>query len=120
MVEYRSIRACTGLPALTCRLYDLDCLEDEEPGGAMEATVNLDVVIGRFAAFAFNDSTQLAAAGIESLAMLRLAVEVATDGDAEIDASGLAGLRTVGDLKRWLGALASDQASDRVAGSDSP
>jgi hypothetical protein len=85
----------------------------------MEATVNLDVVIGRFAVFAFDDSTPLAAAGIESLTMLRLAVEVAADEDAEIDASGLAGLRTVGDLKRWLGTLAPDQASDRALGSDS-
>jgi acyl carrier protein len=73
-------------------------------------TVNLDVVISRFAAFAFDDRTSLAAAGIESLTILRLAVEVAAADDAEIDASGLAGLRTVGDLKQWLGALVAEPA----------
>jgi len=74
----------------------------------MEATVNLNAVIARHTTFAFDDATPLAAAGIESLAMLRLAVEVAASEDAEIDASALVSLRTVGDLKRWLGDLASD------------
>lgn len=83
----------------------------------MEAMVNLDVVIGRYALFPFEDSTPLPVVGIDSMTMLRLAVEVAA-ADAEIDASGLAGLRTVGDLKRWLGALIPDQAADRTADTD--
>lgn len=74
----------------------------------MEATVNLDAVIARYTALAFDDSTPLPAAGIESLAMLRLAVQVADDDEVEIDASALVGLRTIGELKRWLGHLASN------------
>ena len=63
---------------------------------------DLDATIARYATFAFDDSTTLLDAGLESLALLRLAVEVATDEDAEIDASRLADLRTVADLKGWL------------------
>jgi hypothetical protein len=73
----------------------------------MDATLNLDAVIARYAAFAFDDAMQLPAAGIDSLAILRLAVDVAADDEQEIDASALVGLHTVGDLKRWLGKLAS-------------
>jgi hypothetical protein len=77
----------------------------------MEATADLNAVIARYSAFTFDDSTPLPAAGIESLAMLRLAVEVAADDDMEIDASALAGLHTVGDLKRWLGGLAPGRSA---------
>jgi aryl carrier-like protein len=64
--------------------------------------LDLDATIARYATFAFDDSTPLLDAGLESLALLRLAVEVATDEDAEIDASRLVDLRTVADLKGWL------------------
>jgi hypothetical protein len=82
-------------------------LDATEPDRPMKTTIDLDAVIARYSPFAFDESTPLPAAGIESLAMLRLAVEVAANGEMEIDASALAGLRTVGDLKRWLSALAS-------------
>jgi acyl carrier protein len=67
-----------------------------------DTVLDLDSTIARYATFAFDDSTSLLDAGLESLALLRLAVEVATDEDAEIDASRLVDLRTVADLKGWL------------------
>lgn len=73
----------------------------------MDAPVDLDAAIARYSAFTFDDSTPLPAAGLESLSLLRLAVEVAADDGAEIDATALVGLRTIGDLKRWLGDIAS-------------
>jgi aryl carrier-like protein len=63
---------------------------------------DLDAVIARYATFTFDDSTPLLDAGLESLALLRLAVETAADDDAEIDATRLVDLHTVGDLKAWL------------------
>ena len=68
----------------------------------MSETLDLDATIARYATFSFDDNTSLLDAGLESLALLRLAVEVATDEDAEIDASRLVDLRTVADLKGWL------------------
>jgi aryl carrier-like protein len=65
-------------------------------------TPDLDPMIARYATVAFDDSTPLLEAGLESLSLLRLAVEVATDENAEIDASRLVDVRTVGDLKVWL------------------
>ncbi|WP_221351708.1 phosphopantetheine-binding protein [Streptomyces beigongshangae] len=65
---------------------------------------DLDSTIARYATADFGDSTSIQEAGLESLSLLRLAVEVA-DEDAEIDAAGLADLRTVGDLKGWLAGL---------------
>jgi hypothetical protein len=67
----------------------------------------LDAVIARYATFAFDDSTLLLDAGLESLALLRLAVEVAPDDDAEIDATRLVDVQTIGDLKGWLRDLAA-------------
>lgn len=67
-----------------------------------DTLLDLDATIARYATFAFDDTTQLLDAGLESLALLRLAVDVATDDDAEIDATRLADLKTVADLKRWL------------------
>jgi aryl carrier-like protein len=67
--------------------------------------LDLDATIARYATFTFDDSTSLLDAGLESLALLRLAVEVATDEDAEIDASRLVDLHTVADLKQWLSDL---------------
>lgn len=67
-----------------------------------DTMVDLDATIARYATFTFDDSTPLLDAGLESLALLRLAVEVAADDDAEIDATRLVDLRTVADLKEWL------------------
>ncbi|AHH99595.1 hypothetical protein GCM10010174_18290 [Kutzneria viridogrisea] len=72
----------------------------------MTAPLDLDATIGKYATGAFDDSTPLLEVGLESLSLLRLAVEVAADDDAEIDATRLAELRVVGDLKAWLGDLA--------------
>jgi aryl carrier-like protein len=63
---------------------------------------DLDATIARYATFGFDDSTPLLDAGLESLALLRLAVEVAADDDTEIDATRLVELHTVADLKEWL------------------
>lgn len=72
-----------------------------------DTMVDLDATIARYATFTFDDSTPLLDAGLESLALLRLAVEVAADDDAEIDATRLVDLRTVADLKEWLRDLSS-------------
>ena len=74
--------------------------------------VDLDAAIARYSAFTFDDSTTLLAAGLESLSLLRLAVDVAADDTAEIDAAGLADMRTIGELKRWLAAIASAGQAD--------
>ena len=71
----------------------------------MSPAPDLDTLIMRYASIAVTDSTPLLEAGLESLSLLRIAVEVAADDDAEIDATGLVDLRTVGDLKKWLGTL---------------
>ena len=72
-----------------------------------DTMVDLDATIARYATFTFDDSTPLLDAGLESLALLRLAVEVAADDDAEIDATRLVDLHTVADLKGWLSDLTS-------------
>jgi acyl carrier protein len=73
-----------------------------------DTMLDLDATIARYATFTFADSTPLLDVGLESLALLRLAVEVATDEDAEIDATRLVDLHTVADLKDWLRDLARD------------
>ncbi|MFI5561127.1 phosphopantetheine-binding protein [Amycolatopsis japonica] len=72
-----------------------------------DTIVDFDAIITRYATFTFDDSTPLLDAGLESLALLRLAVDVAGDDDAEIDATRLVDLHTVADLKRWLAELAT-------------
>jgi acyl carrier protein len=73
----------------------------------MTAQLDLDSTIAKYATVSFDDSTTLLDAGLESLSLLRLAVEVATDDDAEIDATRLVNVQTVGDLKAWLSSLAA-------------
>jgi hypothetical protein len=73
----------------------------------MPTSMDLDATIARYATFPFTDATALQDAGLESLSLLRLAVEVARDDDAEIDATSLVDLKTVGDLKGWLAGMAS-------------
>jgi hypothetical protein len=72
----------------------------------MNTATDLDHLIAQYATARFDDATPLQHAGLESSALLRLAVEVATHADAEIDAAQLVELRDVGDLKRWLTSLA--------------
>ncbi|MGI5519925.1 acyl carrier protein [Micromonospora sp. CA-259024] len=73
----------------------------------MSSTLHdFDARIARYATGSFDDSTPLPQAGIDSLALLRLAVESAAASDTEIDASQLVTLRTVGDVKFWLRDLA--------------
>ncbi|MGW4162042.1 phosphopantetheine-binding protein [Streptomyces sp. NPDC004788] len=78
----------------------------------METSVDFDAIITKYATFAFDDSTPLQDAGLESLSLIRLAVEVAADDDAEIDATRLADLRTIGDLKAWLRDVAAGGDAD--------
>lgn len=73
----------------------------------MSSTLHdFDAKIARYATGSFDDNTPLPQAGIDSLALLRLAVESAAASDTEIDASHLVELRTVGDVKRWLSDIA--------------
>ena len=69
--------------------------------------MDLDKMIAEHATAAFEDSTPLLVAGLESLSILRLVVAAAADDGAEIDGGRLAGLRVVGDLKLWLTELAA-------------
>jgi hypothetical protein len=81
----------------------------------MTTPLDVDPVIARYATAAFDDLTPLQTAGIESLSLLRLAAEVATDDEAEIDATRLVDLRTVGDLKLWLRELTGARTGEEGA-----
>jgi aryl carrier-like protein len=74
----------------------------------MTAQLDLDSTIAKYATASFDDDTPLLDAGLESLSLLRLAVDVAADDDAEIDATRLVELHTVGELKVWLRELAAE------------
>ncbi|MFC7309265.1 hypothetical protein ACFQVC_34285 [Streptomyces monticola] len=65
----------------------------------------LDAVISAYATGEFDDSTLLAEAGVASLAVLRIVIDVLPDPSLELDTESLATVRTVGDLKQWLAAL---------------
>jgi aryl carrier-like protein len=67
---------------------------------------DLDATIVKYATSRFDDDTRLLDTGLDSLSLVRLAVEVAHDKDGEIDAARLIGLRTVGELKDWLREIA--------------
>ncbi|KAA2261398.1 acyl carrier protein [Solihabitans fulvus] len=77
----------------------------------MTAQLDLDSTIAKYATVSFDDSTELLDAGLESLSLLRLAVEVAADDDAEIDATRLVELHTIGELKTWLSELATAEVA---------
>lgn len=72
---------------------------------AMNDTAGLDAAIAVYASGEFDDATPLAEAGVASLAVLRIVVDVLPDPSYELDTEALAAVSTVGDLKRWLGAL---------------
>ncbi|KAA2255371.1 acyl carrier protein [Solihabitans fulvus] len=78
----------------------------------MTSPADLDSAIAKYATASFTDSTPLLEAGLESLSLLRLAIEAATDDDAEIDATRMAGLCTIGDLKDWLRSM--DPSASRL------
>lgn len=59
--------------------------------------------------------TLLPEAGVDSLSLLRLAVEFAVANDTEIDATRLAEIHTIADLKGWLRDLASAPSDDVAA-----
>ncbi|MFF5261700.1 acyl carrier protein [Actinomadura viridis] len=68
----------------------------------MSGTSDIEEVIARHAVGELDDDTPLAAAGIESLALLRIVVEAAPDTDMEIDTARLIDVHTVGELRNWL------------------
>lgn len=72
----------------------------------MPVMPDLDALIASYATAGYTGATPLLDAGIESLSLLRLAVSVMADDDAEIDATRLVELRTIDDLKDWLAELA--------------
>lgn len=72
---------------------------------------DLDSMIAQYATEDFGDSTSIQEAGLDSLSLLRLAVDAAS-ADAEIDAAGLVGVRTVADLKVWLTRLVANDADE--------
>ena len=64
---------------------------------------DVDALIANHATSGFTGGTPLLDAGIESLSLLRMVAEVVPDdGDQEIDATRLAELRTIDDLRAWL------------------
>lgn len=69
--------------------------------------IEVEEVIARYTSVPFGDTTPLHNAGLDSLTLLRIAVDLAPGEDTEIDASGLVKLRTIKDLKGWLLELSS-------------
>ena len=65
---------------------------------------DFDAIIARYAIGDFTDDSPLTDVGVDSLSVLRMAAELATDPAQPVWPERLARLRTVGDLKAWLGA----------------
>jgi acyl carrier protein len=68
----------------------------------MPSAAELDDAIAKVATKEFTDTSTLPEAGIQSLSLLRLVVDLLPDDDAEIDVTKLGQIKTVGDLKAWL------------------
>lgn len=68
----------------------------------MSRTLDLDSVIGSYAAGPYQDATPLAEVGIVSLTIFRIITEIGPEAGVEIDVERLASVETVGDLKDWL------------------
>lgn len=88
---------------------------NDNPGTAERETGvsdahDLDRAIARYTAGPFTDSTLLTDAGLVSLSMFRIAAELCPDPSAEINVEGLAGVRTIRELKQWLGGLLGNGA----------
>ncbi|MBF6049568.1 acyl carrier protein [Streptomyces sp. NRRL B-1677] len=74
-------------------------------------------VIRRHVRVPFENHSLLAEAGLDSLSVLRIASELIPDPDQEIDPTGLAAVRTVGDLRQWLHGLLSSTAAEGLRSS---
>ncbi|WP_353940572.1 hypothetical protein ABII15_02445 [Streptomyces sp. HUAS MG91] len=69
------------------------------------ADAEIGSVISRHIRASFDDNSLLAEVGLHSLSVLRIASELITDPDQEIDPTGLASVHTVGELRQWLRGL---------------
>jgi hypothetical protein len=69
----------------------------------MSEAVDLDEVIARYATRSFTDSTLLTEAGVASLSIFRIVAALCPDPTTEIDLESVAKVRTVLELKQWLG-----------------
>ncbi len=67
-----------------------------------EADDPATVMLGKHARTSYSDDSSLSEIGIDSLAMLRIMVELARDHGYEVDADDLAALRTVGAFRQWF------------------
>ena len=67
-------------------------------------------VLQEHARTAYTDSSLLAEIGIDSLAMLRIVVDLSRETGREVDPEELASLRTVGALREWLRSLEAQAA----------
>ncbi|HZG04687.1 MAG TPA: acyl carrier protein [Streptomyces sp.] len=67
----------------------------------------VDSALAKFIRVPYTPESELSRIGLDSLSIVRIAVEVVPDADQEIDASELAGLRTVGEFRTWLCGLAA-------------
>lgn len=67
-----------------------------------EIPKEIDVQLQKFVRVPFDDDSVLTEVGIDSLAAVRIIVELLEDGDFEIDAGTLSGIDTVGQFRRWL------------------
>jgi aryl carrier-like protein len=79
----------------------------------MSVTPDFDKLIAPYAAGPFTDDSTLIDVGLVSLSVFRIIAELKPDPGVEIDIEGLAGVRTIAELKLWLDALAGAPASVR-------
>ncbi|GGS27830.1 hypothetical protein GCM10010269_78050 [Streptomyces humidus] len=80
---------------------------DDVTGGDIVSAVR------RYVRVPFDDRSPLAEVGLDSLSLVRIASELIPDPDQEIDPTGLAAVRTVGDLQQWLRQLLGPAESVR-------
>lgn len=69
-----------------------------------------DAVLGQHARTGYSDDSSLSDIGIDSLAMLRIIVELARDHGYDVDVGDLAELRTVSAFRQWFGRLEAQPA----------
>jgi hypothetical protein len=74
----------------------------------MSEPPDLDEVIARYAVSSFTDTTLLTEAGVVSLSIFRIIAELHPEPDVEIDIESVADVRTVLELKQWLGRHLAD------------
>ncbi|MGW7822096.1 hypothetical protein ACWGLF_29180 [Streptomyces puniciscabiei] len=71
------------------------------------------LVVRRHVRVPFDDHSLLAEVGLDSPSVVRIAGELIPDPDREIDPSGLAAVRTVGEMQQWLRGLLAPAESVR-------